>query len=300
MWSGFFHHAVTVSSPTQRTAKMFRSTIASSSCCLIHPRTLKSILVLCVGPGARLPRLPALYPPKRKWRLLEQADPSDHNEPALESDAVWRSNYSTLAELADKVVEVMEDQARRGQVLKLSEEEALRRFPSLTIASLGAIRKDKPGGIVSARVLFDSTHGISVNTRTRLRDQERGPIAADLKWSVREKALRGLHTFALTADVSVAHRQVPIAELDWHLLSCRVEEGGTIYVNTVDTFGVASASYYWSRVASAIGRLTQYLAGPRAETWLMLVTDDFHLETAGEAYRPAPMVFFVLWPASSS
>ena len=96
----------------------------------------------------------------------------------------------------------------------------------------------------------------------------------------------------------MAHRQVPIAEQEWHLLSCRVEEGGTIYVNTVDTFGVASASYYWSRVASAIGRLTQYLAGARAETWLMLVTDDFHLETAGEAYRPAPMVFFVLCAVS--
>ena len=70
-----------------------------------------------VGPGARLPRLPALYPPKRKWRPPEQADPSDCNEPALESDAVWRSNYSTVAELADKVVDVMVDQARRGQVL---------------------------------------------------------------------------------------------------------------------------------------------------------------------------------------
>ena len=39
----------------------------------------------------------------------------------------------------------------------------------------------------------------------------------------------------------MAHRQVPIAEQDWHLLGCRVEEGGPIYVNTVGTFGVASA-----------------------------------------------------------
>ena len=38
-------------------------------------------------------------------------------------------------------------------------------------------------------------------------------------------------------------------------------------MNTVGTFGVASASYYWSRVASAVGRLAQYLAGNTAHTW---------------------------------
>ena len=33
-----------------------------------------------VGPGARLPRLPALYRPKRKWRLADQDDPNDYRE----------------------------------------------------------------------------------------------------------------------------------------------------------------------------------------------------------------------------
>ena len=31
-------------------------------------------------------------------------------------------------------------------------------------------------------------------------------------------------------------------------------------MNTVGTFGIASASYYWSRVAAAVGRLVQYLS----------------------------------------
>ena len=78
------------------------------------------------------------------------------------------------------------------------------------IASLGANRKDKPNGEISARVLFDGTNGLQVNTRTRLRDQERSPIAADLKRAMREKATLGVRTFALTADVKEAHRQVPI------------------------------------------------------------------------------------------
>ena len=253
-----------------------------------------------VGPGVRLPRLPALYPAKRKWRLPEQSNPLDHLEGDAGGESAWRRNYTSLQELSDKVVDVLEDQARRGQVLKLSEPEARARFPNLVVASLGANRKDKPNGTVTARVLFDGTHGISVNKRTRIRDQERAPIAADLKRSMREKAREGLTTFALTADVSEAHRQVPIDERDWHLLGCQVAEGQEVYVNTVGTFGVASASYHWSRVASAIGRLSQYLAGDTAQTWHMLVADDFLLEAGGPEYRSALMAFFVLCAVSGA
>ena len=75
---------------------------------------------------------------------------------------------------------------------------------------------------MSARVLFDGTHCIDVNTSTRIRDQERAPIAADLKRAMREKWRLKERTFSLTADVSEAHRQVPIAPQDWHLLGCQV------------------------------------------------------------------------------
>ena len=57
----------------------------------------------------------------------------------------------------------------------------------MVVASLGAIRKDKPGGVVTARVLFDGTNAIHVNRRTRMRDQERSPTAADLKRLMYEK-----------------------------------------------------------------------------------------------------------------
>ena len=64
---------------------------------------------------------------------------------------------------------------------------------------------------------------------------------------------RGLNTFALTADVKEAHRQIPIDPRDWHLLGCQLERGGDVFMNTVGTFGISSASYCWSRVAGAIG-----------------------------------------------
>ena len=155
-------------------------------------------------------------------------------------------------------------QSQRGQVLNLSDREAIQ-YPDLVVAALGANKKEKPNGVISARVLFDRSNGIAVNRRTRIRDQERAPVAADLKRVMRERARLGERTFALTADV-------------------------------VGTFGVASASYsyYWSRAASALGQLTQYVTGRTAKTWHQLVADDFHLEASGPEYRAALISFFVL------
>ena len=166
-----------------------------------------------VGPGARLPRLPALSPAKKRWRLTEQGDARNYLE-QVDTVSMWRTNYASSDVFSDKVLVVLEDQATRGQVIKMTEHEARRRYPDLVVAALGAQRKDKPGRAVSARVLFD-------RTQTRIRDQERGPIAADMKRVMREKSSVRVPTFAFTADVSEAHRQIPIAERDWHLLVVR-------------------------------------------------------------------------------
>ena len=191
-----------------------------------------------------MPRLPALCKPKQKWRLASQVDPLDYLEHAPDKEGIWRRNYSTLQAFEQQVLQVMYDQASRGQIIVLNEKEAKDKYPNLVIASLGAQRKEKPGGKVSARVFFDRTHGLCVNSGTRLRDQERAPIAEDLKRSMREKAKVDELTFALSADVTEAHRQVPIHPDDWHYLGCQVKPGSDVFVNTVGTFGIASAPYY--------------------------------------------------------
>ena len=139
--------------------------------------------------------------PKRRWRLESQRGPTNwQQEEEKQSESPWRQNYASLVGFADKVEAVLEDQAGRGQALKFTEAEARARFPDLVVASLGAQRKDKPNGVISARVLFDGTQGLAVNTQTRIRDQERSPIAADLKRAVKEKGR------ARTADLR-AHRR---------------------------------------------------------------------------------------------
>ena len=88
----------------------------------------------------------------------------------------------------------------------------------LVVTSLGANRKDRPNGEVTARVLHDVTNGLAVNTRTRLRDQ------SDVQ---PPQTSRG------AADVKEAHRQIPIDPLDWHLLGCQMECGADVFINTV-------------------------------------------------------------------
>ena len=145
----------------------------------------------------RLPRLPALYQRKRKWRLPDQDDLTAYLESEIVGDPMWRQNYSSIKEHASRVLAVLDDQSSRGQALKMSESEARFRHPHLVVASLWAMRKEKRGGVIIARVLFDGSNGIPVNRRFRTRDQERSPVASDLKRFMREKARRGSRLFGV-------------------------------------------------------------------------------------------------------
>ena len=113
--------------------------------------------------------------------------------------------------------------------------------------------KKEKDGVISARVVFDGTNGSYVNSSTHLRDQERSPVAGDIKRFMREKARVGELTFGLTADIKEAHRQIPIHPSDWHMLGSQLEPEGEVFINTVGTFGISSASYWWSRVSTAMG-----------------------------------------------
>ena len=169
----------------------------------------------------------------------------------LAARGVWNSNYSSVQPLQSYVLEALLDQARRGQVLVLSQREAKRRFPGRVVVSLG-MKKEKDGAL-TARVLFDGTNGTYVNASTHLREQERSPAAGDIKRFMRENARVGEPTFGLMADIKEA--QIPIHSSDWHMLGWQLEPGGDLFVNTVGKFGVSSASYWWSRDSTAVARL---------------------------------------------
>ena len=79
-----------------------------------------------VGPGTRMPRLPALYRPKRRWRPSEQQDPRNS----------WMKRVKPNIP-GDNCATVLEDQVTWHQVIKLTEAEAVEKFPGLVTPSLG-------------------------------------------------------------------------------------------------------------------------------------------------------------------
>ena len=78
-------------------------------------------------------------------------------------------------------MDVMHDQASRGQIIVMTESEARTRYPNLVVASLGAQRKRKPGGKITARVLFDGTQWLCVKHQDEAQGPRKGADCCGLK-----------------------------------------------------------------------------------------------------------------------
>ena len=75
-----------------------------------------------VGVGFKLPRVPAVYPRKRQWRLKEQENAEAHlwQEPTWGAD----NKNSSAAELAEAVEVQLQLSVTKGQAIKLTERQA--------------------------------------------------------------------------------------------------------------------------------------------------------------------------------
>ena len=156
------------------------------------------------------------------------------------------------------VEEQLEQSVSKGQALRMTESEARRKY----------------GNKLVVRLLFDGTHGVPVNSSIKVRDQDRGPAAPDVKRVLRQLASQPGRKFGFKLAVKDAHRLISISPEDWHFLACRVEKGKHVYTNTAGTFGGASAAYWWSRVATAAVRGAHCVSRHVLATWLLLVADD--------------------------
>ncbi|OLP90151.1 hypothetical protein AK812_SmicGene28324 [Symbiodinium microadriaticum] len=95
--------------------------------------------------------------------------------------------------------------------------------------------------------------------------------------------------FGISADISSAHRLVLIRKADWPKLGCRARsQDRVIWLNTVGTFGISSAAYWWTRLFGCVGRWVVRLM---MSLWAMqmIYVDDLHLVAAG------PQKYLVIW-----
>ncbi|CAE7483812.1 unnamed protein product [Symbiodinium necroappetens] len=181
-----------------------------------------------LGVDVDLPRVPAVFTAKTRWRVYDEED----------ANAGLRENYVSGRDHADEVQAQFEREAALGAMYETSIEQARADLGELSLASLGAIEK-KDG---SYRVLHDGTHGLAVNSKIRVQDQIRNPSAGDLRCAT--QALPSAF-FVLSGDVARAHRLVKVAQCDWKYQCCRTgAKGDMVWVNCVGTFGIASAAYH--------------------------------------------------------
>jgi len=270
-----------------------------------------------------LPRAPALFDRKTRWTL-----------PEIDKDVegVWRSNYSSTVENLEKVEEQFREEVELDMMTTMSLDNAIELYEDdLSLAATGAIVKNVETGEV--RVIYDASNGVLTNYRIRVRDQLRSPTAPDLKAVMGACAEEGGPHFQLKFDVSKAHRRVPTLEEEWGRQACQlrgtaaeslkraianagrgtrrhrnngrfritkelftqVELQETVYLNTVNTFGVGSAGYWWGRGGSAIIRLAHYMLGHEDALWSLLYADDgLNVGRTGYFERGLIMHLFVL------
>ena len=221
-----------------------------------------------VGYDEPLPRIPAVFPPKEKARPL---DDSEFNNMAC--------NYKSAEGMADDLEKKFREEEQLGRMVPTTLGRLKADFPDRTplVAAMGAIRK--PNGDV--RPLHDGTHFVQLNNQIIFQDQLQYPGPEDAAHMVRHIQEEQEAVFALSADIASAHRLVKIRRRDWPLLGCKARsEDKTIWINCVGTFGISSASYWWSRLFSGIGRLAAYIM-QQQNWWQRVYVDDLHLTCLG-------------------
>ena len=242
---------------------------------------------VALGVDCDLPRLPLVFEEKTKWKV---APPLEHEAPR------WMDNYNSISEHHTAVQEQFQKDQGKGWMLHLTLKEATARWgKNLRIAALGAILKKQ--GSSEVRVIFDATHGVLANGEIRVHDLLAFPMSGDIQALMHRLSLLGKGAFLLVYDFSSAHRLIPVRMEDWGYQTCRlkgdVNEKGEemVWVNTVGTFGVSSAAYWWSRAGGALVRVSHHLLGQQLGLWHCLFSDDGLI---GHSFPEAPMAMLML------
>ena len=103
-----------------------------------------------IGVGARMPRTPAIYERRNKWRLPSQANPIPEDLDA-EPEGAWRANYVSAQLMEKEVEKELESLAENNKALEVPEAQARRVYGnSLVVASLGAVQKKWMTAFVSS------------------------------------------------------------------------------------------------------------------------------------------------------
>ena len=142
-----------------------------------------------------MPRTPAVFRRKRRWRKYEDSE---------FSSAV--PNYRSAQNIVPIITAQFELEVGMGMMEKTTIQDAQQRYPGdrLRLAAQGALEKSDS----SWRIIHDWSHGVNVNCSLKPRDLTAMPSASDLKeiLTLCQEEKPGVH-FSLQMDVKMAHRR---------------------------------------------------------------------------------------------
>ena len=238
---------------------------------------------LPVGVLNPLPRTPLMFEEQTEWRLED--DP-------LQQPLTQVDNYVSAELRADYVYEFFETEISEGLMGKMAEDDFFKTFGQHTAVAALAVLEEKNG---KKRIIHDATHGVRVNHRIRCRDKQRMPGPKEKFYLLSRYKDANEVVFSVLADVSKAHRRFKHCKEEWGYISCKVRAAdNVVYYNKVGTFGVASASYWWSRIFAAIVRAVHYLLGKDFPIDMLVYADDIECLGAGKAGRKGIVLAFLI------
>ena len=220
-----------------------------------------------LGVEEPLPRTPAVYPRKVKWRLPEDC-------PSVADD--FEDNYASTKGQEEWLSAHFLGQAEAGQVVRMPRARAAKKYKGrLAVASIGLQKKpDKPDGAPDFRVTHDGTFRVGVNNKIRPQDQASAATAKDIRSVVKAVHEVGGDFVGMAADAKDAHRSIPIREEDWGWQACDPTGNDILALNTCGTYGIGSAHYWFARAFAGVLRLFHYCCGWIAPMFLLAFADD--------------------------
>ena len=231
-----------------------------------------------LGTEGEIPRVPEVYEEKTRWNL---SDPT----PGVWHGEAVRENYLSAKGHLEKVREQVDKDLAKGDIIAMDLQEARKRYGStLKVASLAAVPKDPEWEQV--RVVHDATHGVEVNHHIKICNQMRFPLFDDLEAAMAQFLSEAdSRRLCMAFDYKGAHRLIPIHESEWGKQAFRLDEQGPVYLNRVGTFGVASAAFWWGRVAGTLQRVLWQFFSPGSPIYSLLYADDGLMLASGPDYR---------------
>ena len=250
---------------------------------------------VCLGVDEELPRVPEVFEEKEKWNLsFTEEDFRD----------TLADNYKSAEENSVDIARQVAEEVERGSIIMMSLKEAEKKYAGrLAIAALGAVPKEQGSNVV--RIVHDGSYSVDVNHRIKVRDRMRFPTvddAAGVLMHLEDQAEeeKGLVRFSMLYDVARAHKLLPVKEKDWGLQAFRLpgkeeEMKEEVFLHTRGTFGIASAAYWWQRLAAGVVRLGHVLAGVELGILHLLFADDgWMVATGGFFWRKLLFWLFIL------